>query len=150
MTQPSTNPCVVILDKVLFTDRDACAAVNKIINNRHALKLHTIVAENFITYKQTPPPDYVFIYNYALAPYRKRVFEFYCEIFPSFEVFCGILDGITQNGSSYECVVIDNTVKSDKLEDRVFWYKANLRPPFKVGPAADKVEISNNVAAVCV
>jgi hypothetical protein len=40
------------------------------------------------------------------------------------------MDQCTQN---YECLVVDNTSQSAKLEDCVFWYKAEIHPDFKIG-----------------
>ena len=40
------------------------------------------------------------------------------------------MDACTEN---YECLVLDNTVKSNKIQDCVFWYKATVRKGFKVG-----------------
>ena len=40
------------------------------------------------------------------------------------------MDQCTEN---YECLVINNNAKSNKLEDQVFWYKADLHHDFKVG-----------------
>lgn len=42
-------------------------------------------------------------------------------MFPTFDVFCEVMDMCTDD---YGCIVIDNTVNSARLEDRVFWYKA--------------------------
>jgi hypothetical protein len=33
----------------------------------------------------------------------------------------------------YECLVIHNGAKTNKIEDCVFWYKAATRPDFKIG-----------------
>jgi hypothetical protein len=40
------------------------------------------------------------------------------------------MDACTEN---YECIVLDNTSKSNRIEDCVFLYKAKLRKNFKVG-----------------
>lgn len=40
------------------------------------------------------------------------------------------MDSCTEN---YECLVLDNTSKSNRIEDCVFWYKAKIRKNFKVG-----------------
>ena len=45
-------------------------------------------------------------------------------------MFNKVMDACTEN---YECIVLDNTSKSNKIEDCVFWYKAKLRKNFKVG-----------------
>ena len=39
----------------------------------------------------------------------------------SFESFCQVMDQCTEN---YECLVINNNSKSNKLQDQIFWYKA--------------------------
>lgn len=45
-------------------------------------------------------------------------------------MFNKVMDSCTEN---YECLVLDNTSKSNRIEDCVFWYKATLRKNFKVG-----------------
>lgn len=35
--------------------------------------------------------------------------------------------------SDYRCIVIDNISKSKDIRERVFWYKAELHPAFRVG-----------------
>ena len=74
--------------------------------------------------------DYVFVLREPYMSNRKRIFDNYCSVFPSFEFFCQIMDQCTQN---YECLVIDNTSQSSKLEDCVFWYKADMHPDFRIG-----------------
>jgi len=74
--------------------------------------------------------DYVFILREPYMNNRKRIFDNYASAFPSFEFFCQIMDQCTQN---YECIVIDNTSQSAKLEDCVFWYKADTHPDFRIG-----------------
>ena len=43
------------------------------------------------------------------------------------------MDSCTEN---YECLVLDNTGKSNKIEDNVFWYKAPIRRNFRLGSDA--------------
>jgi hypothetical protein len=74
--------------------------------------------------------DYVFILREPYMNNRKRIYENYGSAFPNFEFFCQIMDQCTQN---YECLVINNNTQSNKLEDTIFWYKANIHPDFKLG-----------------
>lgn len=76
--------------------------------------------------------DFVFILREPYMNNRKRIYENYASAFPSFEFFCQIMDQCTQN---YECLVIDNTSQSAKLEDTIFWYKADIQPDFRIGAA---------------
>ena len=66
--------------------------------------------------------DYVFILREPYIANRKRIWENYAGMFPTFESFCQVMDQCTEN---YECLVIDNNAKSNQLRDQIFWYKAN-------------------------
>ena len=74
--------------------------------------------------------DYVFILRENYVSNRKRLYEHYAGMFPTFEMFCQVMDQCTEN---FECLVINNNAKSNKLEDQVFWYKAEPRSDFKIG-----------------
>ena len=74
--------------------------------------------------------DYVFILREPYLNNRKRIFDNYASAFPSFEFFCQIMDQCTQN---YECIVMNNNSQSNKLEDTVFWYKAEMHGEFRIG-----------------
>jgi len=69
--------------------------------------------------------DYIFILREPNLQNRKRIFESYAGMFHNFELFNTVMDQCTNN---YECLVIDTTTKSNRLEDQVFWYKAPEHP----------------------
>ena len=74
--------------------------------------------------------DYVFILREPYIANRKRIYENYAGMFPTFESFCQVMDQCTEN---YECLVIDNNTKSNKLHDQIYWYKAESHSDFKLG-----------------
>jgi hypothetical protein len=74
--------------------------------------------------------DYVFILRENYIANRKRIYENYAGMFPTFESFCQVMDQCTEN---YECLVINNNSKSNKLHDQVFWYKADGHGDFRLG-----------------
>jgi hypothetical protein len=74
--------------------------------------------------------DYVFVLRETIHSNRKRLFEQYCGMFPSYDFFCTVMDQCTEN---FDCLVINNNSKSSKLEDQVFWYKADTHSEFKLG-----------------
>ena len=74
--------------------------------------------------------DYVFILRENYIANRKRIYENYAGMFPTFESFCQVMDQCTEN---YECLVINNNSKSNKLQDQVFWYKADNHSDFRLG-----------------
>lgn len=74
--------------------------------------------------------DYVFILREPYITNRRRIFDNFGAAFPSFEFFCQIMDQCTEN---FECLVINNNTRSNKLEDAIFWYKAELQGDFRIG-----------------
>ena len=124
----------VILDDCLY-DNSWTKDTNMrtlFMNGRHYNVLLIITSQ----YSLGIPPnlrcniDFVFILRENIINNRKRLYDNYAGMFPSFEVFCQVMDQCTEN---YECLVIDNTSKSNKIEDMVFWYKAENHPDFTMG-----------------
>ena len=74
--------------------------------------------------------DYVFILREPYVSNRKRIFDNFGAAFPNFEFFCQIMDQCTEN---FECLVMNNNTRSNKLEDAIFWYKAAIQPDFRIG-----------------
>jgi len=74
--------------------------------------------------------DYVFLLREPYMTNRKRIWENYASMFPTLESFSAVMDQTTEN---YECLVINNNSKSNKLNDQIFWYKAESRPDFRLG-----------------
>lgn len=102
------------------------------MNGRHLRKLFIITMQ----YPLGIPPvlrtnvDYVFILRENFVNNRKRIFDNWAGMFPTFNIFCQVMDQCTEN---FECLVINNTIKSNKIEDIVYWYKAPEHPTFKLG-----------------
>ncbi len=102
------------------------------LNGRH-LKVFFLIT---MQYPLGIPPmlrtnvDFAFLLREPSPQNRKRIFDNFGSAFPSFEFFCQIMDQCTQN---YECVVINNNCLSNKLEDVVFWYKAEIHGEFRIG-----------------
>jgi hypothetical protein len=137
----------VILDDCLF---DASWTKDKMMrmlfmNGRH-WKIMLIIT---MQYPLGIPPnlrtniDYVFILREPYLNNRKRIWENYAGMFPNFESFCQVMDQCTEN---YECLVIDNNSKSNKLHDQIFWYKAAKHGDFKLG-SKEFWELSKNIAS---
>lgn len=74
--------------------------------------------------------DYVFIFNEPSLVNRKKIYQDYAAIIPTFDYFCNILDACTQN---HECLVIKTSNNSIDLRDNVFFYKAKEHSKFKAG-----------------
>ena len=64
--------------------------------------------------------DFVFIFRDNIVQSRKRTYD------KTFDMFCEVMDQYTQD---YGCLVIDMSAKSNKLEDQVFWYRADGNVP---------------------
>lgn len=67
--------------------------------------------------------DYVFLFRCPIKNERKKMYEHYAGMFPDYDTFEKVFETCTTN---YGCLVIDNTTKSNNLEDIVFFYKASI------------------------
>jgi Poxvirus A32 protein len=115
------------------------------MNGRHK-KLFFLVTMQFvlgISPELRTNVDYIFICRENIISNRKRLYDAFAGMFPTFECFCSVLDQCTEN---FECLVIDNTSRSNKLEDQVYWYKAELRADFTIG-SHQLWELHNQTAA---
>jgi hypothetical protein len=74
--------------------------------------------------------DYVFIFNEPSLKNRKKLYDDYCSVIPSFDFFCNILDSCTQN---HECLVVKLSGTTNDIRDQLFWYKAEPHKNFRVG-----------------
>lgn len=73
--------------------------------------------------------DYVFIMRENLVQNRRRLYEAFCGMFPTYDVFSQVMDKVTEN---YGCLVVANNARSNNLLDQVFWYRAREHPPFRL------------------
>ncbi len=83
-----------------------------LITMQHALGLPPVLRNNI---------DYIFIFRNNIIREKQKIYDHYAGMFPSFEAFNQVMNQTTEN---YECLVIDNKIQSNKLEEQVFWYKA--------------------------
>ena len=124
----------VILDDCLYDSKWTKDKLMRLLfmNGRH-WKIMLVIT---MQYPLGIPPnlrtniDYVFILREPYIANRKRIWENYAGMFPTFESFCQVMDQCTEN---FECLVINNNSKSNKLSDQIFWYKAQNHSNFKLG-----------------
>ena len=137
----------VILDDCLYDNSWAREKLMRLLfmNGRH-WKIMLVIT---MQYPLGVPPnlrtniDYTFILREPYINNRKRIYENYAGMFTTFESFCQVMDQCTEN---YECLVIANNAKSNKLEDQIFWYKASAHGEFKLG-SKEFWEISKNLGS---
>jgi hypothetical protein len=124
----------LVLDDCLYDKkllREKCMRA-LFMNGRH-WKVYMLLTAQYMM--DVPPDirsqiDYVFVLRENILQNRKRLYDTFFGVFPSFDIFCQVMDKCTEN---YECIVLDNTSRSNKIEDMVFWYKAKIRDNFKMG-----------------
>ena len=124
----------VILDDCLYDNSWAREKLMRLLfmNGRH-WKIMLIIT---MQYPLGVPPnlrtniDYTFILREPYLTNRKRIYENFAGMFPTFESFCQVMDQCTEN---YECLVVSNNAKSNKLDEQIFWYKASAHNDFKLG-----------------
>lgn len=68
--------------------------------------------------------DYVFLGRDQTVTGRNKLYEYYGQIFPSFDAFRIYFEQLTQN---WEMMVFDRTSTGSSLKDYVFWYRAIIQ-----------------------
>lgn len=125
----------VLLDDCMY-DKKVMAGVNVrelFMNGRH----RKIFFMNSVQYMMDMPAalrsqvDYVFALKENIISSREKLWKFFFGMFEDFRDFNKVMNSCTQN---YECIVLDNTSRSNDLSDSIFWYKADpTLPRFRLG-----------------
>lgn len=126
----------VVLDDVVYDNKIFKSKVMKqlFFNGRH-WKIFLIITTQFATslpVEYRANCDYVIAFREPIFVNREKLHKYYFGIFPKMRAFELVFQKCTND---YEVLVSDNTVQSNKIEDCVYWYKAALHPPFRVGHA---------------
>jgi hypothetical protein len=128
----------LILDDLMYSSKQWIKDENIkecFMNGRHVNLLFIITMQFSLG---IPPElrtnvDFIFILRETIVSNRKRLYDHYAGMFPTFDIFCQVMDNCTED---YQCLVINNCVQSNKIEDIVFWYKAEPHTSFKIGSKA--------------
>jgi len=128
------SPAFVLLDDCMYDRKfmkDVCIR-QCFMNGRHWQLFFMLTMQYCmdLTPDLRANVDYIFILRENVIQNREKLYKSFFGIFPSFDAFNQVMTACTEN---YECLVLDNTSKSNKIQDCVFWYKAKIRKNFKIG-----------------
>lgn len=115
------------------TVRNSKEVDDLIFNGRHAkmMFLYSMHGAMILNPQQRGNLDFVFIASTPGVNDRRKIWAEWFSTIPKFTDFCTIMDNITEN---YGYLVFDNTAKSNKIQDRVFYYRARCpMPKYKFG-----------------
>jgi hypothetical protein len=133
----SDNGAFILLDDCMYDKKfmkDTCIR-QCFMNGRH-WKLFFMLTMQYcmdLTPDLRANVDYVFILRENIVQNREKLYKSFFGIFPNLDMFNQVMTACTEN---YECLVLDNTSKSNRIEDCVFWYKARVHSNFRVGSPA--------------
>lgn len=133
------DPQYKFVDPSIFIIMDDCLADKKLwvndenigtifYNGRH-LQITFIITVQYL--KGIPPSlrenvDYVILLREPRLNVQKKIYDEFAGMFGNFDFFRAVLDECTDN---YKCLVLDIGSQSKKLEESVYWYKANVGHP---------------------
>jgi len=116
-------------DKKIMSQKD----VRMLFMNGRHWKVCFIVS---LQYMMGMPPDlrtnvdFVFCLRENITANQKRLYDNFFGCFKKFAQFQVAFNACTNN---YQCIVLDNTSKSTRVEDCVFHYKATPNRKYKLG-----------------
>lgn len=123
----------LIMDDCLYDDSWANNKWIRFIfmNGRHVKLMYVVSMQHPLGVKPClrTNVDVVFILRENLFSNRKRIYENWAGMFPTFDVFCQCLDQTTED---FHALVINNNAKSNRLDQQVFWYKAESHDDFRM------------------
>lgn len=67
--------------------------------------------------------DFVFIYALESVKEKRQIHEYYAGMFDKFTDFKHVFDMITED---YQAMVINRKIKSNKMNSKIFWFKADI------------------------
>lgn len=129
------NPEVFILIDDLMYDKKMIRDKNMrliFMNGRHWKILFMLTMQ----YCMDLPPDlranidYVFVLRENIIQNQQKIYKNFFGIFPTFQIFQETMNRCTEN---FDCLVLDNTCRSNKIQDCVFWYKAKPDRKYIIG-----------------
>jgi len=128
----------LLLDDCMY-DRKIMTGTNTrelFMNGRH----RKIFFINLLQYMMDLPAalrsqvDYVFALKENIISSREKLWKYFFGMFQDFRDFNKVMNSCTQG---YECIVLDNTVRSNEVADCIYWYQANPDlPDFRLGDRA--------------
>jgi len=131
------QPVFILMDDCMYDKsfmRDIC--IRQLFMNGRHWKIFFMMTTQYCM-DMTPMirtnVDYVFALRDNVRQNRENLYKAFFGVFPNFDQFSQVMDACTEN---YECLVLDNTSKSNKISDCVFWYKSPIRKNFRVGNEA--------------
>ena len=74
--------------------------------------------------------DFIIVLKNNFTLDRERIWKNFAGMVPNFQLFQKIFNRVT---SGWDCMVIDNTSRSNEICDCIFWYRAEIRKDFKIG-----------------
>jgi hypothetical protein len=92
-----------------------------ICTSQHVLGLDPALRANF---------DWIFIARDDNLSNRKKLYEHFASIIPTFQLFKSLMDKCTED---HRFLVLKTCGTSNNWQDNVFFYKSKSHPPFRVG-----------------
>lgn len=128
------NNMFLIMDDCAFDKKTFSSTTIRevFMNGRH----RKIFYVNSVQYMMDMPSflrgqiDYVFAMQDNQHDNKERLWKYFFGIFPDYKSFNTVFENCTND---FGCLVMDTTVRSNKIEDCIFWYRADPNlPKFKL------------------
>jgi len=114
------KPKIIIYDNCFYESLSKYASTMfPLFDNPNTINLISMAYATKMEPRLRTRLDYVFSLRENCISNRKRLYELYFGMCPSFDVFNEILN---QTTIDYECLILNNMTKSSDLKDHIYWY----------------------------
>ena len=131
------TPMFIVLDDCAYQKNNLDNETMRYLfmNGRH-LNIFVLITAQYMNL--VPPAarsniDYLFVLKEPTPNNRRKLFDNYFGVVGSFPHFNDLMD---QTTNDYECLCLNNTVPSNNPSDVLFYFRANPKLEFRMGPPA--------------
>jgi hypothetical protein len=127
--------CLLVMDDCLASKKiwESCQQVTDLMfNGRHFHIMYMLTIQKILGINPDlrSQMDFIFILKCEFVSDYKKIYEHYAGMFPTLDVFKKVFKEITK---SYGAMVLINKGMTDKLSEKVMWYRAKKEPDEFVG-----------------
>lgn len=128
LTRSRDSEAFLVLDNCMYDDQwqKADGMKDIIYNGRHhhITLLMTMGCALGITIGVRNNLDFVFLFKNAIHADKRRLYEYFGHVMPTYAVFSAIFDMVTHD---HGCLVLDvYSAPAKHWTDKIFWYKIDL------------------------
>ena len=121
----------IVLDNIAYNDIKRNKYFRRLCDFNNKLNVLFIIEMYFLeVFNIEKSVDYIFILQENIIINKKNIYnKYFNNLNIQFSLYCKLMDDYTND---FNCLVLDVKSKSMNIQDKLYWYKADLYSDFKI------------------